>query len=77
MLDEPGWSGTGRPGGNVTTMVEPDPRGRPGVYARLAEEAEVERTARTPPRGTRVVGWLVCAGIVAAVVAAAVGAHPW
>ncbi len=58
-------------------MDEPDPTGRPGVYARLAEEAEIERTALTPPRGTRVAGWLVCVAIVAAVVAAAVGIHPW
>ena len=58
-------------------MEEPDPKGRPGVYARLAEEAEVQRTALRPPRGTRLVGWLVCAAIVATVVAAAFGAHPW
>ena len=58
-------------------MDEPDPKGRPGVYARLAEEAEVERRALRPPRGTRIIGWLVCAGIVAAVIVAAVGAHPW
>ena len=52
-------------------------RRRPGVYARLAQEADVERVVLKPPRGTRVVGWLVCVAIVAAVVAAAVGAHPW
>ena len=58
-------------------MEEPDPKGRPGVYARLAEEAEVERTALTPPRGTRVLGWAVCLAIIGAVIAAAFGAHPW
>jgi hypothetical protein len=58
-------------------MEEPDPKGRPGVYARLAEEAEVERTVLRPPRGIRVVGWLVCAAIIGTVVAAAFGAHPW
>ncbi len=58
-------------------MEEPDPKGRPGVYARLAEEAEVERTVLRPPRGIRVVGWLVCLAIVGMVVAAALGAHPW
>jgi hypothetical protein len=47
------------------------------VYARLAEEAEIERTALTPPRGTRIAGWLVCVAIVVAVVVAAVGIHPW
>jgi hypothetical protein len=76
MVDKAAGGITGRPGGNVTTM-EPDKTGRPGVYARLAEEAEVERTVLRPPRGTRLVGWLVCAAIVATVVAAAFGAHPW
>ena len=47
------------------------------MYARLAEEAEVQRTVLKPPRGTRLAGWLVCAAIVATVVAAAFGAHPW
>jgi hypothetical protein len=58
-------------------MEEPDPKGRPGVYARLAEEADVERTELRPPRGIRVAGWLVCLAIVGTVVAAAFGAHPW
>jgi hypothetical protein len=58
-------------------MEEPDPEGRPGVYARLAEQEEMERTVLTPPRGTRVVGWLVCLAIVGMVIAAAFGAHPW
>ncbi|MGE0028559.1 MAG: hypothetical protein AB7O78_04700 [Thermoleophilia bacterium] len=58
-------------------MEEPDPTRRPGVYARLAEEAEVERTALRPPRGTRLLGWLVCLAIVGTVIAAAFGAHPW
>ena len=57
-------------------MEEPE-KGRPGVYARLAEEAEVERTVLPPPRGTRVVGWVVCLAIVGTVIAAAFGAHPW
>jgi hypothetical protein len=59
-------------------MDEPEGEGRrPGAYARLAEQAEVEQSVLTPPRGTRVVGWLVCVAIVVAVVVAAVGAHPW
>ncbi|HMN99894.1 MAG TPA: hypothetical protein PKD59_10810 [Miltoncostaeaceae bacterium] len=58
-------------------MEQPDRKGRPGVYARLAEEAEVERAALRPPRGTRVLGWVVCLAIVGTVVAAAFGAHPW
>jgi hypothetical protein len=57
-------------------MEEPE-KGRPGVYARLAEEAEVERTVLPPPRGTRVVGWVVCLAIIGTVIAAAFGAHPW
>jgi hypothetical protein len=57
-------------------MEEPQ-KGRPGVYARLAEQAEVERAVLTPPRGTRVVGWVVSLAIVGTVVAAAFGAHPW
>ena len=59
------------------TMEEPDPEERPGVYARLAEQEEMERTVLTPPRGTRVVGWVVCLAIIGMVVAAALGAHPW
>jgi hypothetical protein len=47
------------------------------VYARLAQQADVERAVRTPPRGARVIGWVICLAIVAGVVAAAVGAHPW
>jgi hypothetical protein len=57
--------------------MEPDEKGRPGVYARLAEEAEVEATVLTPPRGARVVGWVVCLAIIGTVIAAAFGAHPW
>ena len=34
-------------------------------------------TVLTPPRGTRIAGWVVCVAIVVAVVAAAVGIHPW
>jgi hypothetical protein len=55
----------------------PEDTRRPGVYARLAEEAEsIERT-RTPPRGTRLVGWLLCLALMGAVVAAALQVHPW
>jgi hypothetical protein len=57
--------------------MEAPQTGRPGVYARLAEQAEVERTVLTPPRGTRLVGWVVSLAILGTVVAAALGAHPW
>jgi len=50
---------------------------RPGVYARLAEEAEIERATRTPPRWSRWLGWGICAAILVAVVASALEAHPW
>lgn len=55
----------------------PEDSRRPGVYARLAQQADVERAVLSPPRGARVAGWIICLAIVAGVVAAAVGAHPW
>lgn len=51
------------------------PRERPGepsVYARLARQADVRLGGRTPPRGTRLVGWAVCIALAVATVIAAV-----
>jgi hypothetical protein len=50
---------------------------RPGVYARLAEQAEIERAVRTPPRWAKWLGWGICIAIFAAVLASALEAHPW
>lgn len=50
---------------------------RPGVYARLAEQADVREVVHTPPRGVRWLGWALVAALVAVTVAAAVGANPW
>ncbi len=58
------------------TVPDDEPR-RPGVYARLAEEADVHRTVLTPPRWVKWLGWLICVAIAAAVVGAALQVHPW
>lgn len=50
---------------------------RAAVYARLRDEVEVRRLGRTPPRGTRVVGWLLVLLIGATVVFTALRASPW
>jgi hypothetical protein len=50
---------------------------RPGVYARLAEQAEMEQARRTPPRATRWVGWAICLAIAVAVVLSALEVKPW
>lgn len=51
---------------------------RRGVNARLAEEAEVRWTPRTPPVAARWVGWALCAALAVAVVVAAVWVDvPW
>ena len=50
---------------------------RPGVYARLAEEAEVREITHTPPRWARWFGWAVCLALFAGVVAGALRANPW
>lgn len=50
------------------------PRERPGepsVYARLAHQADMRHAAHVPPRGTRVVGWLIVVALAAATVVAA------
>ena len=49
------------------------PRERPGepsVYARLAHQADLRHRAHPPPRGTRLVGWLLCLALAAATVVA-------
>jgi hypothetical protein len=51
------------------------PRERPGepsVYARLASQADMRMHAHRPPRGTRLVGWLICVAVAVALVVAAV-----
>ena len=53
-----------------------EPR-RPGVYARLAEQAETHRTVLTPPRWIRWLGWGICLAIAAGVLASALQVHPW
>jgi hypothetical protein len=54
-----------------------DHRTGPGVYARLAEEADVQARRHTPPRWIRWAGWALCVALVAGVVAAALRVHPW
>lgn len=50
-----------------------DPRrGRPSVLARLAAESQERIAPLTPPRGTRLVGWILCVALVAGTVVAAV-----
>lgn len=49
----------------------PSRRGEPSVLARLAAENEERVAPLTPPRGTRLFGWLLCVALaVMAVVAA-------
>ena len=55
----------------------PDDRDRPGVYARLAEQAEIRRVAHTPPRWVRWLGWGICLALCLGVGAAALAANPW
>lgn len=47
-------------------------RGEPSVLARLAAETQERTAPLTPPRGTKVVGWLLCLGLVVGTVVAAV-----
>ncbi len=58
------------------TVPDDEPR-RPGVYARLAEQADVHRTALDPPRWIRWAGWAICVAIAVGVVATALQVHPW
>ncbi|HEX2508032.1 MAG TPA: hypothetical protein VHK23_06900 [Miltoncostaeaceae bacterium] len=59
-------------------MTVPDePPRRPGVYSRLAEEAEVRWARRTPSRAVRWAGWILCVALVAGVVVAAVRVGLW
>jgi hypothetical protein len=50
---------------------------RPGVYARMAQEAEVRYATRTPPWWARYLGWILCLALAGGVVAAALRVHPW
>lgn len=59
-------------------MTEPNGDGpRPGVFARLAHEAEVREARRIPHRAVRWVGWLICLALVGGVLAGALRASPW
>lgn len=55
----------------------PDDRRRPGVYARLAEEAEAHRVALAPRPWVRWLGWAIVLAIAVTVVMAALQVHPW
>ena len=57
--------------------VPDDERPRPGVYARLAEQADVQRVNLTPAPWVRWVGRAICLAIAIGVVATALRAHPW
>ena len=50
---------------------------RPGVYARLAEEAEIRHATHTPTRASRWLGRAIVAALCAGVVVAALQANPW
>lgn len=50
---------------------------RPGVYARLAEEAEVREIVRTPPRWIPWAGRALALALAAGVIAGALQVHPW
>ncbi len=50
---------------------------RPGVYARLAEEAEIRHVVHTPSRAARWLGRAIVLAMVAGVVLAALRANPW
>jgi hypothetical protein len=54
-----------------------DHRTGPGVYARLAEEADLPATTLTPPRWIRWAGWVLCLALIGGVIAAALRVHPW
>lgn len=54
-----------------------DHRTGPAVYARLAEEAEIQHAALQPPRWIRWAGWALCLALVGGVIAAALRVHPW
>lgn len=58
-------------------MSAPDGPRRPGVYARLAEEAETHRVALTPPRWITWLGRGICVALAIGVLVAALQVHPW
>ncbi len=58
-------------------MTDPDRPRRPGVYARLAEEAETQRVALDPPRWITWAGRAICVALALGVVLAALQVHPW
>ncbi len=55
----------------------PGDRERPGVYARLAEEAEVRHVTHAPTRAARWLGRGICLALAVGVVVAALQANPW
>lgn len=46
-------------------------RAQPSVLARLAAENQGRVAPLTPPRGTRLVGWILCVGLAVGTVVAA------
>lgn len=50
---------------------------RPGVYARLAEEADVRHRHQVPHRSAKWFGWGIVAAICLGVVVGAMQANPW
>lgn len=50
---------------------------RPGVFARLAEEAEIRHVSHTPTRAARWFGWGICVALVLGTVVGALQANPW
>lgn len=50
---------------------------RPGVYARLAEEADVRHHHHTPHPSAKWVGWGIVLAVCAGVVFGAMQANPW
>ena len=55
----------------------PDDSERPGVYARLAEEADVREIRHQPGPSAKWVGFGICASLIAGMVWAAIQANPW
>ena len=50
---------------------------RPGVYARLAEEADVREQHHTPHPSAKWIGWGIVVSLIAGVIFGALQANPW
>lgn len=55
----------------------PGDHNRPGVYARLAEEAEIRQVRHAPPPSVRWLGWALCVALCAVALFGALQANPW